>query len=306
MRALPAITLVLALVLAGCGSLGPVTETRQPFSVEQTTQPTEVDDGTTNHGPQFAIDPADDEVRGVRAMLGAHRKTLVDTSYRVGYAYRATSENGTVLLARTIRGAYAENRSHYLVHRSENGAALPESGEWDVFADGDRAFVRRTTENGTSVSVPGLDTTGEPRRPTDLGVFRGRGAVSGDLFQAFAGMNVTSVTELDREPAGVEGPLYRVESTTVGDPQLLSDGANATARNASFEALVTAQGFVVEYRLTFEMRRADGMWITVERRLVYRDVGDAIVPRPEWVDEYTAGTNSTTNAPGSTTLMRGP
>ncbi|WP_435318169.1 hypothetical protein [Haloarchaeobius sp. TZWSO28] len=308
MRSLPALALAFAIVLAGCGSLGPTQETRQPFSVEGTGQPTEPDDTTprTTTIPQFDPDPTANDLGDVRDMLSAQQRVLANTSYRTEYLVQATHTNGTVLLRRHVNGAYAVNDSRYLVDSRVSGTTALQQTAFVVFADGTRAYVRQTTENGTSVTVPRLGDSGDPVPPADLGVFRGREGMYNFLYQGFAGMNVTSVTELDRIPAGLEGPLYRVQSGTVESPQLLAQGTNGTVENASFEAIVDHRGFVYEYRLTFETETEAGEPVFMERRLVYRDLGQTTLTRPDWVDEYTSDNATTTTAPASTTLMRAP
>ncbi|WP_435363733.1 hypothetical protein [Haloarchaeobius sp. DYHT-AS-18] len=308
MRSLPALALAFAIVLAGCGSLGPTQETRQPFSVEGTGQPAEVEDTTTatTAVPQFDPDPTANDLGDVRDMLSAQQRVLENTSYRVHHVYRAIYDNGTVHQERRDSGAFTANESRYYVEFYLDGTAFPRPSNVSVYADGTRGFVRQPSENGTTVNVPQVESTGEPIRPVDLGVFRGKGEVMSFLYQGFAGMNVTSVTELDRIPSGLEGPLYRVQSETVESPQLLAQGPNGTVRNASFEAIVDHRGFVYEYRLTFETETDAGDPVFIERRLVYRDLGQTTLTRPDWVDEYTVDNTTTTTAPASTTLMHAP
>ncbi|WP_267639333.1 DUF7537 family lipoprotein [Haloarchaeobius amylolyticus] len=296
MRARHVLVLAIALVLAGCGSLGPVTETREPFAVDGTDRPTVTDGPTTTRPPQFDPDPTENDLGDVRDMLSAQGRVLQNTSYRADYLVRATHENGTVLLYRHVDGAYAANDSRYLVAAETSGTTVPRRTDFVLFGDGTRAFVRQTTENGTSVSVPRQADGGDPIPPTDLGVFRGRDAMSSFLYQGFAGMNVTSVTELDRVPPGLDEPLYRVQSGSVESPQLLAQGPNGTVENASFEAIVDHRGFVYEYRLTFETETDAGDPVRIERRLVYRDLGNTTVPRPDWVEDYEAENGTTTTA----------
>ncbi|WP_439026198.1 hypothetical protein [Haloarchaeobius sp. DT45] len=296
MRPLSAATLTLVVLLAGCGGLADVEQTREPFAVDGTDYPTETAGTPTGAGPDlgFDPDPTANELGDVNDMVSAQQRVLRDTSYRVEYLLEATHANGTTLVRQHSQGAFTANESHYFVDVRTGGTTIREPRHMTIYADGTKAFVRRTTANGTNVSIPGTEAGGDPVPPADMGVFRGRGQVASFLFQGFDGMNVTNVTELDRVPPGLEGPLYRVESQTVESPQLLAVGPNATVENASFEAIVDHRGFVYEYHLTFETETDAGEPVFIERRLVYRDLGHTTLTRPDWVDEYTADNVTTT------------
>ncbi|WP_256300464.1 hypothetical protein [Haloarchaeobius salinus] len=289
-----ALVLVLSMVLAGCGGTAGV-QTRDPFSVPETSVPDPSETESMRATPPFSPDPETDTLGDPAVFLDSQARRLEGTSYSLDYELDVRYDNGTRWNNVVVDARFARNQSIYVSNVTQRGRALNVTRL--AYVNGSRLYAARgpaglspsaanfsiaRTADGTPVP-PGEGVTLRALRPEFL-------------YNGFSSMNVTVVRELDRVPAGVSDQLFYVRATEVTQPDTLvnnafTGGDDAGVENATLEAIVASDGFVYEYRIEYTVVREDGTHLTVSRRLIYRNVGTTTVAVPS-----TWGTNNTTTA----------
>ncbi|WP_435349382.1 hypothetical protein [Haloarchaeobius sp. HRN-SO-5] len=287
-RPLLAFALVLSLVLAGCGDVADVGTTRDPFTVEPTTEPVTREVATVDFSPNPETNRYGDAV----VFLNSQGERLSNTSYHVDYEYELRTANGRIIRHIVTSGTYARNESRFVARQTVTGELSYSNRTILYYGNGTHLFRGMTPPNQTATENVSVDVVrsgdGTSVTPAEIPVFRGQR--SDFLYTAFSAMNVTSVEELDRPVAGFDEQLFRFQGDSVDDADLLTEAfvqpsnqGNATVETASLDAIVSRTGFVLEFTLRAVIQTDEGETVVVTQRLGYHDVGTATVSTPDWI-----------------------
>jgi hypothetical protein len=243
-----AVSVALAVVLAGCGGLGNApgpagdrtgeTPTLSPVSVPESTPiPVTLPPGVTGAN-----------VTDANALVDAHLAAVQGRSYTLTVRVRVDDERSERLFRVETPTRY------YQVDR----LAEPRGGTAQ-FADGDTVYTR--TEYGGGVDFGSYDDPSPPRSQTVM------------LSRAFLQVDTVRVAE-----TRVDGsPAYELTGQYPVHP------AVSSLANFSLRAVVEPDGFVRSMNVSYVRTGADD-GTSVTRSFVYSDVDATTVERPAWVD----------------------
>ncbi|MFC4405878.1 hypothetical protein [Haloarchaeobius iranensis] len=278
-----ALALVLSMVLAGCGGTAGV-QTRDPFSVPETSAPDPAEDDLVPVDAPFSPDPTENVLGDPSVFLDSQATRLDGTSYTLDYELDVRYENGTTWNNVVVDAQFARNRSIYVSNVTQRGRSLNVTRL--AYGNGSVLYAAQGTA-GLSPAAANFSVVrtvdGAPVEPSEGVTLR---ALRPEfLYNGFASMNVADVRELDRTPAGIRDQLFYVRATEVTQPDTLandafSNGEGVQVENATLEAIVASDGFVHEYSIRYTVVREDGTRLHVSRRLVYRHVGSTNVTVP--------------------------
>jgi hypothetical protein len=275
-RAVGTVLVAVLVVLAGCSGVfggdggGDDVETVTPA-------PVPTDEPTPTPVPQLAPGLTEQGIENASALVAAHGSFLRNQSFTQISNSTALASNGSVLLrtTSTLRAGPPGEGVYSVTDRNESyssreSIALPihSEGWWD----GQRYFVKRTFQNGTT-------TYNRPR--IDVKQFRYNIAQGGLSYRLkpFGTAN-TSVTDRFTRNGTT---LYRVRGVIQSD----------TAGNLSLRLLIDSRGVIHRYttvrRLPSEMNISKSITKT---RFVTINETDA-PERPSWVDEAMNRTTAT-------------
>ena len=278
-----ALALVLSMVLAGCGGTAGV-QTREPFSVPETSPPGPTEDELVRLEAPFSPDPEKDVLGDPSVFLNSQADRLEKTSYTLDYELDVRYSNGTTWNHVAVDAQFARNQSIYVSNVTQRGRNLNVTRL--AYANGSVLYAAQGPAGLSPATANFSVARGGDGTPVviDEGVTL-RALRPGFLYNGFASMNVTDVREIDRVPAGIRDQLFYVRATEVTQPDTLvnnalPDGEGASVENATLEAVVASDGFVYEYGIQYTIVREDGTRLHVSRRLVYRNVGTTTVTVP--------------------------
>jgi hypothetical protein len=254
------LVLAVALVVAGCGSLGADTDAN---AGEGTVTPVAVPTKATTPTPDVAPGLASDRVVNYSALVATHAAAIRSSSHT--YRKRVTRRypNGTVWREYTT---FVQRNRSALRYRY-NWSSTTGAGERqavDRWRPGNRTYVARTDGDGTAVGVE----DGTLAAGSILGT-RGGYAGSLDEFLQTLDVDVTGAEIRNGERR------YRL---AMSEPQQLSP-----SRNVTFVGYVTPEGVFTDYRLTYRIEQRD-IRIDVTVTAAFEDVGSTTVTRPPWAD----------------------
>ena len=263
-RAVGTISIAVLVVLAGCSSVlggsGEMTETLTPAAV-----PT--DEPTPTPVPQLAPGITGQGIENASALVAAHGSFLQNRSFTQTSNSTVLAPNGSVLsrTTSTLRAGAAGEGVYSVIerngsYRSRESIGLPVHSE--AWLDGQRYFVKRTFQNGTTTySRLRISVT---RSDVATGILP-------YLLESF-GTNNTAVSERFTRDGTT---LYRIRGVT----------QSGTAGNMTLRLLVDSRGVIHEYtrvrRLPSEMNISKSVSKT---RLIAINTTEA-PERPPWVDE---------------------
>lgn len=264
--------LALLLVFAGCNAISLGGET-QTATLTPAAVPT--DEPTPTPVRQLAPGLTGAGVTDPFTLAATHSSILNDTSYTFRENATVRYANGTIADRSVTRTQFAANENRF--HIVQNGSDMAVRGLRGVslWSNGERVFMARMSDNGTSYNVPrGSDSEPvSPRRFLSFGTNRERIA---SLFRSVE----TRVADSEQRNGTTR---YRVESTTVTNRGAFeNDWQNP--RNVTLIADIDSQGLVREYRLTYAAT-LDGAPVRIERHVRYTDIGNTTVERPSWYDD---------------------
>lgn len=270
-----AVGLAALLVLAGCAGSG----VRADADVTVTPAPVPTDGLPT---PAFRLAPglAETGVVGPLTLASAHTERLRSTSFHVRIEERIERPGNTAAW-RVLEGTFAD-RTSYSMRVREGVGNDTVLASW-FYADGERLYERLVIDNETRFYVPRARLSAGAAYPQDP---LGQPTQDEALYVALSGARPTydGTTTVD----GVEH--YRItESSRVNHDFLAAWEYVADLASYEFDALVTPDGLVREYRISYVATVRD------ERRRVVRTarwtgVGTARVTTPDW---YEAARNRT-------------
>ncbi|GGM45860.1 hypothetical protein [Haloarcula argentinensis] len=245
------LTVVVAVfvVLAGCSGV--------PWSPTVTPSPTS-GENTSALAPGLT----ESGVTDAWALTKAHRDHLTNTTY-TKRSYRSIRANGTLLqnLSATMKRGHG---GQYLYELHIGGTERNPTRAITVFRN-DSMLVQRTAyENGTVVHV-GAEKATTPGKER-----------YGAVYSKLVASNTTVAETVERNGTR----LYRVES--VGEPDTSSAYTNAS--NYEFSALISPEGFVHEYHVSYATSR-DGRPVTVTVSLQFTERGQTTVHPPAWASK---------------------
>lgn len=224
-----------------------------------------------------------DGVVDAEALAAAHERAVAARSYRFEYHFAGpASEEGFGDFRRIEIKATVEAGPHYLVEATfvPGNESEPTIGV-AVFGDDQTQLIRRSV--GGDVSYR-RGFPGQGPGVTDDAT---------DLVVRLLGPAGSMVVPIDDGDASEETFDVRVRD----DPGTVS----GAVRGYRAGALVHDDGFVQRLEASY-IRMVDGEARQVQAGFVYRDVGVAVVDRPDWFDEATgANETSTDGTRGATT-----
>lgn len=267
--------LALLAITAGCPDVGgQASETSAP---PPDVTPVEADSYPPGIGPTGVSDSA--------ALARAHSVATNTTGYALHSTRRISSPNGSLRSLLSVRVRVSAERTYRAVVRTagaEGPVLLGKPPARATFWSNGSVYVRaftRDTETTYTRFVPPDGFTGTWRYWTTTAAFGGGGGhdyrtirdVFGDIRPALVRSN---------ESGGEY--VYYLAGETAERPDFAKVGSGPVW-NVSFDAAVTATGFVREFVLRYD-RRLEGETVTVTWELSYHDVGSTTVERPSWLD----------------------
>lgn len=266
-RVRAALGLAVLIALVGCASSG--VQADGPVTVTPAPVPT---DGVPT--PAFRLAPglAERGVIGPLTLASAHAERLRSTAYHVRIEERVQHPDGRVSW-RVLSGTFA-NRTSYSMRVREGVGNETVIASW-FYADGDRLYERLIIDNVTRYYQPRSKLSAGSHYPQDP---LGHPIQRDQLYVALSGANPSYVGTERVE--GVE--LYRIaESDRVNDDFLAAWEYVAALTEYEFEALVTGDGLVREYRISY-VATVRGEPRRVVRTTRWTNVGNATVTPPDW------------------------
>lgn len=267
--------LIVVVVLAGCNGL----------VGESTTTPglTPVGDIRTEVGYPPGVDESG--VVSPEALANTHSDLVSDRSYVLVSNRTVRYENGTLRSRLRVRIDLAENKTFY-VRTSTAGHAgpvflghPPATGEY--WSDGEVyvRYLQRDNESVYNTFQPPDQFTATWEFWTRTVAFGGRSGSSEETIQTVFGAVPTRITGVETR----NGTTVYLLSGTGATSLAFAPPEVESAENVRLEAAVGADGLVREIRLQYDAVVA-GDQVTVERAVIYRDVGSTTVSRPPWFD----------------------
>lgn len=271
-------------VLAGCAAVGagpstPPSVTPAPVPTQETPTPEGMAPGLT----------ASNVWAGV--LSEAHAAVLNGTAFTRVEQLTVRYQDGTLRtkVVRTVQYDPASQRGYVAVDITGEATAY-ESGAttWEVFL-GDQSFTAIGYGNDTTPDVIRRVTarTSPPTMGYDR--FFDRVAAGGDVKFVFS---LVEGGEITAAPA-VDVVAYVVEATNESTPSESADqssgntsaaAARSSIRDVDLKAIVTRDGLVRRYRVTYQTHIGDTpIWVTREVR--YEAIGTTTVDRPEWYEQ---------------------
>ncbi|WP_135854009.1 hypothetical protein [Halorussus salinus] len=275
------LALAVLVTTAGCTGAfdgGPATDTASPQTDETDSPTTEtrtpVEDRSVPPGMSA------DGLADADALVSAHADALAGESvtFRERRVRRYGNETADRRWNRTVRTA--ANRSRFrVVTETENVPIFGASeGRVAVFADGRRAYRRVETPN-TSWSSAVRTASGDPESPRNVAPDVARTDDLRVLLSALALDSAANARKLG------ESGTYRLSSSELANPDLLASHLGVSSvRNVSFVGIVTPNGTLAEYRLTFAGEE-DGTQVRGTSLVEYARLGETTVETPAWYDE---------------------
>lgn len=261
--------LAVMLVFAGCaGSGGPGAD---PVTVTPAPVPTD-----TTPTPAYRLAPglAESGVVSPLALADAHADILRETVYRVRIEERVDPATGPSR-RRMLQGTFA-NRTVYrfrIVQERGNDTQLASA----FYADGDDLYERQVTDGESRYYRPRTRLRAEAPYPQDP---LGSPLQRQQLYVALEGTQPFIDTT---ETAGGE-QHYLLRASEARDRRFLAAMAYVDRISEyQFRAVVTAQGLVTAYRISY-VATVDGERRRVVRTAQWSAVGNTTVTAPAWYD----------------------
>jgi hypothetical protein len=201
-----------------------------------------------------------------RELAHVHRNLLSTVGVVVRDTETRTAANGTRLAVRNRTVRVTQDRRRFLETTVYSGTR-PGVDRVQRWSHGRGGYVRTVGPNGTSYRERRPDHVPELDRPS---------------FAALAEARTTTVTALD-------GGRFRVVAE--GDVTGRAVVSRPDARNVTRVAVVTEEGWIERFELSYDVPVGDGV-VHVRRRYAHLRRGDVTVDRPDWVEAAT-GTNVT-------------
>lgn len=311
---LPLVVLTAALVLAGCSGFAGDRAGGNGTERNGVEPPGEGDSGVTP-APVPTIEGTETPRRlapglletGVSdpgALLAAHRTVVEGEPYTVRAVVNATYTNGTTYYRSVVTARVAEGGERY----DYTGTLLSAAAD-----EGDRARYERWSDGRTTLTASlAANATAEIENASE-GTLRADGNVTYRRIPVEFGRNAEIhdpppySERIDEQIGGAEtvvrdrtdavGPTYYIVSLTgARDLSAFADGRFRNVQNVSGRFLVSPEGFIREYRVTFTATSRSGKAVRVIESITYSSVGWTTVERPPWYDEALNATNGTGTA----------
>lgn len=276
------VALIAVVILAGCASAGPAPTTPPNVTAAPvpTAEPTPSGLAPGVYQTQLSAD----------TLAAAHARRLNNTSFTRWEELTVRYPNGEVRseVKRFIQ--YDARTDHgYLVVRIAGHATVYESGatRWEVYL-GNRSFTAVGYGNNSQPTV--IRPANTDSAANDVGYERLLNRVGGgnDIQAAFEPFETGDV----RVSPAVDVVAFIVEAETRGSgagpsgPTVSTetDSTSAAIWNASLNAIVTRDGLVRRYRVSYRTTLGE-VTVEVTRSVAYASIGSTTVEPPAWYDE---------------------
>lgn len=266
------IVVALLVVTSGCAGLG----------YDSGPAPTATSTRTTEEPPsRFPPGITSGAASAPFELSAAHAAALRGISYTVNETYEIRYANGTLYTAEAESTRVAADRTTYRHESTVSGTATRFLGASDgtvtQFSNGSVVF-RRTRVSGETRYETVDNSNTEPAAPAS--VSHGTPRNDERIAVVFGAISNVTATRSNGSSYRVEASGAEVDSVEVGGIPI----DNLTG--IEFDATVTRDGLVREYRLSFEgeLRGSD---VVVSEHVGYSSVGATSVERPSWVENET-------------------
>jgi len=228
-------------------------------------------ESTTEPPAGFPAGLGRDRVENPTVLSRAHRKVLIEAGSWTRHTRTTVYVNGTESAMSVRTEKVSENRSLAAGRGVVRGDRAGELGlytpDLEYWANGSLTVVRFLESNRTSV----IERDDRYPVPFDL-----ESTEWWTLYRVFAQTNTSFEGTVDRNGT----TYYRVVATKPWYP----DSPYRDVRDLTLSALITSEGLVEEYVVTF-LRREAGHETRVIVHVEYTNVGTTTVSRPEWVPD---------------------
>lgn len=271
-RSILPVLLAFSVILAGCNGI--MFGGNETPAMTVTPAPVPTDKPTPTPVPQLAPGLTGDGVSDPFELAEAHASALDNISYATRTNFTIRYLNGTVYNQVTTREEYAANHSRF--YTMQNGTSIDLYGsknfQQQIWSNGKRVLVAQM--NNTSTSYRVLRTSGgEPIPPQS--VYSSRKERIATLFSS---IELHVAGQITRDGM----ILHQVEAINVTNPATFEDDWQ-NPRNIMFQALVSSQGLVREYRLNYTAT-LNNSTVRIHRYVHNTGFGNTTVERPTWYD----------------------